>query len=163
MLHLPLFYTLTPKVSGDHLKSAIFASIMPFGQIEHLGIAVASLNEAVPRYEQLLGAKCYKFEAVESENVRTAFLMAGANKIELLEATSAESAIAKHIEKRGEGLHHVAYAVSDIVAEMERLHLAGFRLLNQTPKAGADNKLICFVHPKDAHGVLTELCQERPQ
>lgn len=135
---------------------------MPFGQIEHLGIAVANLDEAVLRYEKLLGAKCYKVEAVESEHVRTAFLMAGTNKIELLEATSAEGAIAKHLEKRGEGLHHVAYAVEDIVMEMARLRQLGFRLLNEVPKLGADNKLICFVHPKDAHGVLTELCQERP-
>lgn len=134
---------------------------MAFGNIEHLGIAVLSLDEAVPRYEALLGAKCYKYEAVASENVRTAFLMAGVNKVELLEATSAQSAIAKHIEKRGEGLHHVAYAVADIQAEMERLRSAGYRLLNEAPKPGADNKLICFVHPKDANGVLTELCQER--
>jgi len=134
---------------------------MAFGNIEHLGIAVMNLDEAVPRYEALMGAKCYKYEAVESEHVRTAFLMAGVNKIELLEATSAESAIAKHIEKRGEGLHHVAYAVVDIFSEMERLRGAGYRLLNDAPKHGADNKLICFVHPKYANGVLTELCQER--
>jgi methylmalonyl-CoA/ethylmalonyl-CoA epimerase len=134
---------------------------MAFGNIEHLGIAVRSLDEAVPRYEALMGAMCYKYEAVESENVRTAFLMAGVNKIELLEPTSAESAIAKHLEKRGEGLHHVAYSVTDIQAEMERLRSAGYRLLNDAPKHGADNKIICFVHPKDANGVLTELCQER--
>ena len=134
---------------------------MAFGNIEHLGIAVCSLEEAVPRYEDLLGVKCYRYEAVESEHVRTAFLMAGVNKIELLEASAPESAIARHIEKRGEGLHHVAYAVTDILAEMKRLREAGYRLLSDAPKQGADNKLICFVHPKDAHGVLTELCQEK--
>lgn len=128
--------------------------------IEHLGIAVKDLEQSIPVYEKLLNTKCYKREEVASENVITAFFKTGKNKIELLQATSAESAIAKHIEKRGEGIHHVAYAVNDIHAEMERLRADGFRILNEQPKKGADNKLICFVHPKDATGVLTELCQE---
>lgn len=128
--------------------------------IEHLGIAVRSLEASIPVYEKLLNTKCYKQEAVESENVITAFFKTGSNKIELLQATSNESAIAKFVEKRGEGIHHVAYSVKDIYAEMERLRSEGFRLLNEAPKRGADNKLICFVHPKDASGVLTELCQE---
>jgi methylmalonyl-CoA/ethylmalonyl-CoA epimerase len=129
--------------------------------IEHLGIAVRDLDEAIPRYEKLLGTHCYKREAVESEGVVTAFFQTGVNKVELLQATRPESPIARFIESRGEGLHHVAFAVDDIHAEMERLRREGFRLLNEAPKPGADNKLICFVHPKDAHGMLTELCQER--
>ncbi|MCF8275272.1 MAG: methylmalonyl-CoA epimerase [Flavobacteriales bacterium] len=128
--------------------------------IEHLGIAVESLERSIPIYEQLLNTKCYKQEAVESENVVTAFFQTGNNKIELLEATSPESAIAKFVAKRGEGIHHVAYAVNDIHQEMARLKAEGFRLLNEQPKRGADNKLICFVHPKDTSGVLMELCQE---
>jgi len=128
--------------------------------IEHLGIAVRSLEASIPVYEKLLNTKCYKQEAVESENVVTAFFKTSNNKIELLQATSDESAIAKFIEKRGEGMHHVAYSVKDIHSEMERLRNDGFRLLNEKPKRGADNKLICFVHPKDASGVLMELCQE---
>jgi methylmalonyl-CoA/ethylmalonyl-CoA epimerase len=129
--------------------------------IEHLGIAVSDLEEAIPRYAQLLGTECYKREAVESEGVVTAFFQTGINKVELLQATRDDSPIAKFVQSRGEGLHHVAFAVDDIRAEMERLRSEGFRLLNDAPKAGADNKLICFVHPKDAHGMLTELCQER--
>ena len=128
--------------------------------IEHLGIAVKSLEVSIPVYEKLLNTKCYKQESVESENVITAFFQTSNNKIELLQATSDESAIAKFIEKKGEGMHHVAYAVKDIYAEMERLRNDGFRLLNEKPKRGADNKLICFVHPKDTSGVLMELCQE---
>lgn len=128
--------------------------------IEHLGIAVKDLEQSIPVYEKLLNTKCYKREEVASEHVITAFFKTGNNKIELLQATSPESAIAKHVEKRGEGIHHVAYAVQDIHAEMERLRADGFRILNEQPKKGADNKLICFVHPKDASGVLTELCQE---
>ncbi|MFC2175719.1 methylmalonyl-CoA epimerase [Bacteroidota bacterium] len=128
--------------------------------IEHLGIAVRDLEQAIPVYEKLLNTKCYKKEAVASEGVITAFFQSSINKVELLQATSADSAIAKSIEKRGEGLHHVAYAVKDIRQEMNRLEKEGFRLLNKEPKAGADNKLICFVHPKDAAGVLIELCQD---
>ena len=128
--------------------------------IEHLGIAVKSLEVSIPVYEKLLNTKCYKQEVVESENVTTAFFQTSNNKVELLQATSDESTIAKFIQKKGEGMHHVAYAVKDIYAEMERLRNDGFRLLNEKPKRGADNKLICFVHPKDASGVLMELCQE---
>ncbi len=129
-------------------------------KIEHIGIAVKNLAEAEKTYTALLGVAPYKREAVESEHVTTLFFKVGETKIELLEATSPESAIAKFIEKKGEGIHHLAYAVSDIHAEMERLKEQGFVLLNQAPKKGADNKLICFVHPKSAGGVLTELCQE---
>lgn len=129
--------------------------------IEHLGIAVKDLSEAIPRYEKLLNTTCYKKEEVDSEHVITAFFRTAMNKVELLQATSEESAIAKFIAKRGEGLHHVAYSVQNIHQEMDRLRKEGFRLLNEQPKNGADNKLICFVHPKDASGVLLELCQER--
>ena len=128
--------------------------------IEHIGIAVRNLEESILVYERLLNTKCYKKETVESEHVITAFFQASNNKIELLQATSEESAIHSFVEKRGEGIHHIAYSVKDINAEMTRLRNAGFRLLNEAPKRGADNKLICFVHPKDTSGVLTELCQE---
>lgn len=129
--------------------------------VEHIGIAVASLKEAGERYERLLGQKAYKTEVVESEGVATAFYQVGETKIELLEATRADSPIAKFIEKKGEGIHHIAYAVDDIRAEMQRLQKEGFRLLNEEPKPGADNKWVCFLHPKDAGGVLVELCQDR--
>jgi len=129
--------------------------------IEHLGIAVKDLEVSIPVYERLLGTPCYKREAVESEGVITAFFQSSINKVELLQATSDDSPIAKFIASRGEGLHHVAFAVKDIHSEMARLRTEGFRLLNEEPKIGADNKLICFVHPKDAGGVLMELCQER--
>ena len=128
--------------------------------IEHLGIAVKDLELSIPVYERLLNTKCYKREEVASENVITAFFKSGNNKIELLQATSSESAIHSFVEKRGEGIHHIAYSVKDIHSEMKRLKSDGFRLLNVEPKRGADNKLICFIHPKDASGVLTELCQE---
>ncbi|MGE0635199.1 MAG: methylmalonyl-CoA epimerase [Bacteroidia bacterium] len=129
-------------------------------KIEHIGIAVKNLAEAEKTYTALLGVAPYKREAVESEHVTTSFFKVGETKIELLEATSPESAIAKFIEKKGEGIHHIAYAVDDIVSEMKRLKEEGFVLLNEAPKKGADNKLIGFVHPKSAGGVLTELCQE---
>lgn len=129
-------------------------------KIEHIGIAVANLKEAMSLYEKLLGASCYKTELLESENVDTAFFKTGANKIELLASTADDSAIAKFIAKKGEGIHHIAFEVDDIVAEMERLEKEGFVLLNREPKIGADNKLICFVHPKGTNGVLIELCQE---
>ena len=130
-------------------------------KLEHIGIAVRSLAEAIPRYEKLLGTPCYKTEEVASEQVRTAFFKQGESKIELLESMSPEGVIAQFIEKRGEGLHHIAFAVSDIHAEMEKKKSDGFQLLNTEPKAGADNKLVCFIHPKSAGGVLVELCQER--
>ena len=130
-------------------------------QIEHLGIAVKDNKASNALYTKLLGVPPYKEEVVESEGVRTSFFKAGPNKIELLEAMNPESPIAKFIEKRGEGIHHVAYAVEDITAEMDRLKSEGFRLLNDVPKAGADNKWVCFLHPKDAGGTLIELCQDR--
>ncbi len=129
-------------------------------KIEHIGIAVKNLSEASSVYERLLGVKSYKKEEVTSEHVLTEFFQIGESKIELLEATSNESAISKFIEKKGEGIHHIAFAVKDIKAEMERLKKEGFILLNETPKKGADNKLVCFVHPKSAHGILIELCQD---
>jgi len=129
-------------------------------KIEHIGIAVKDINSANDIYEKLLGGKHYKTEEVKSEGVNTSFFQVGPNKIELLEATKPDSPIAKFIEKRGEGIHHIAFAVEDIYAEMDRLKSEGFDLLNKTPKKGADNKLVCFVHPKSANGVLIELCQE---
>lgn len=129
-------------------------------KIEHIGIAVRSLKEAGALYETLLGCKSYKTEEVASEHVITEFFKVGESKIELLEASSEDSAIAGFIEKRGEGIHHIAFAVENIVEEMARLKAEGFKLLNEVPKKGADNKLVCFVHPKSAHGVLIELCQE---
>lgn len=129
-------------------------------KIEHLGIAVKDLNQASSIYEKLLGTASYKNEEVESEQVITAFFKVGESKIELLAALSDNSAIAKFIEKKGEGIHHVAFDVEDIYAEMKRLKEEGFVLLSEEPKKGADNKLICFVHPKSANGVLIELCQE---
>ncbi len=129
-------------------------------RIEHIGIAVKDLEASNSIYEKLLRKKHYKTEAVESEGVMTSFFKIGDSKIELLEATNADSAIAKFIEKRGEGLHHIAFEVADIKAEMKRLEAEGFILLNTEPKRGADNKLVCFLHPKSANGVLIELCQE---
>ena len=130
-------------------------------KIEHIGIAVKNLAEANKIYEALLGKPPYKSEKVESEGVETSFFECGESKIELLEATRSDSPIAKFIEKRGEGIHHIAFAVDDIEAEMQRLKNEGFILLNEVPKKGADNKLVAFLHPKSAKGVLVELCQER--
>ena len=129
-------------------------------KIEHLGIAVKNLEEANKTYEILLGKKPYKSEAVESEGVTTSFFETGESKIELLGATHENSPIAKFIAKRGEGIHHIAFAVENIEQEMERLQKEGFVLLNKKPKKGADNKWVAFLHPKSAHGVLVELCQE---
>lgn len=129
-------------------------------KIEHIGIAVKSLRDASPLYERLLGYKSYKTQEVDSEQVITEFFKVGESKIELLEASSDESAIHSFIQKRGEGVHHIAFAVDDIVKEMARLKSDGFQLLSDNPKIGADNKLVCFVHPKSSHGVLIELCQE---
>ena len=130
-------------------------------KVEHIGIAVKDLESGNELYARLLGEEHYKIEEVASEHVKTSFFQAGSTKIELLEATDPQSAIARFIEKRGEGIHHIAFEVKDIEAEMERLRRAGFQLLNEKPKEGADNKLVCFVHPKSANGVLVELCQER--
>jgi methylmalonyl-CoA/ethylmalonyl-CoA epimerase len=130
-------------------------------KVEHIGIAVKDLSISIPLFEQLLNTGCYKTEHVASENVQTAFFQTGDTKIELLQSTNADGVIAKYIEKKGEGMHHIAFDVEDIFAEMERLKSAGFTLLNEHPKEGADNKLICFLHPKGTNGVLIELCQER--
>jgi methylmalonyl-CoA/ethylmalonyl-CoA epimerase len=129
-------------------------------KIEHIGIAVKDLTTANETYRKLLGVSLYKVERVESENVNTSFFKVGENKIELLESSSAEGVIAKFIERKGEGIHHIAFAVEDIREEMKRLKAEGFILLNEEPKQGADNKLVCFVHPKNANGVLIELCEE---
>ncbi|WP_426329950.1 methylmalonyl-CoA epimerase [Pedobacter sp. R-06] len=129
-------------------------------KIEHIGIAVKDLNSSIAIYQKLLDTDCYKTEQVASEFVNTAFFKTGENKVELLQATAPDSAIAKFIEKKGEGIHHIAFLVDDILAEMERLHKEGFVLLSDSPKKGADNKMVCFVHPKDTNGVLIEICQE---
>lgn len=130
-------------------------------KVEHIGIAVASLSQSVPLFEKLLNSQCYKMETVESEAVATAFFRQGETKIELLESTSEGGVIKKFIDKKGEGIHHIAFEVKDIWAEMERLKSEGFLLLNEQPKTGADNKLVCFLHPKSTNSVLIELCQER--
>jgi|ERR1051326_6018974 methylmalonyl-CoA/ethylmalonyl-CoA epimerase len=128
-------------------------------KIEHIGIAVRDMNASNALFEKLFGQPPYKMEKVESEGVSTSFFMMGESKIELLEATVASSPIAKFIEKKGEGIHHIAFEVEDIKAEMQRLKMEGFVLLSEEPKRGADNKMICFVHPKGTNGVLIELCQ----
>ena len=128
-------------------------------KIEHVGIAVKDMEASVTLYQKLLNTAVYKTETVQTEQVKTAFLQSGPNKIELLEALSADSPIAKFLEKKGEGIHHIAFEVDDIVAEMTRLKNEGFVLLSDEPKPGADNKLVCFVHPKSAGGVLVELVQ----
>ena len=129
-------------------------------KIEHIGIAVKDLEVSNPLFAKLLGMPHYKMEEVASEGVKTSFFKSGPNKIELLEATNPESPIAKFLEKKGEGIHHVAFAVDDIVSELARLKQEGFQILNETPKKGADNKLVAFLHPKGTNGVLVELCQE---
>ena len=132
-------------------------------KIEHIGIAVKDLEVSNNLFEKLFGAPAYKSEVVESEGVTTSFFLNGPNKIELLAATNPESPIAKFIEKKGEGIHHIAFDVEDIVSEIARLQKEGFVVLNETPKKGADNKLVAFLHPKSTNGVLIELCQEIPQ
>ena len=126
---------------------------------EHIGIAVKELAISIPLFEKLLNSQCYKTELVDSEQVNTAFFRTGDTKIELLESVTEEGIIANFIDKKGEGIHHIAFEVPDIVAEMERLKNEGFILLNDVPKKGADNKLVCFLHPKNTNGVLIELCQ----
>jgi len=130
-------------------------------KIEHIGIAVNDLSVSVPLFEKLLNTLCYKTETVATENVHTAFFKQAGTKIELLESSTADGVIAKYIAKKGEGLHHIAFEVADIYAEMKRLKNEGFVLLNDAPKEGADNKLVCFLHPKETNGVLIELCMER--
>lgn len=129
--------------------------------LEHIGIAVKDLSESKALFEKLLNTKCYKEEEVPAEGVTTAFFSVGNTKVELLEATTEDSPITKFLEKRGEGIHHLAFEVDDIRAEMKRLSDAGFQLLTDEPTKGADNKLVCFLHPKSAGGVLVELCQEQ--
>ena len=128
-------------------------------KVEHIGIAVKELTTAIPLFEKLLNSECYKTEKVASENVNTAFFRSGDTKIELLESTIADGVITRFIEKKGEGVHHIAFEVNDIKTEMERLKKEGFLLLNDEPKKGADNKLVCFLHPKSTNSVLVELCQ----
>jgi methylmalonyl-CoA/ethylmalonyl-CoA epimerase len=130
-------------------------------KIEHIGIAVKELQTSIPLFEKLLNSPCYKTESVATEQVNTAFFKKGATKIELLESSTPDGVIARYIEKKGEGMHHIAFDVEDIEAEMERLKKEGFVLLNEQPKNGADNKLVCFLHPKGTNGVLVELCQEK--
>ncbi len=131
-------------------------------KIEHIGIAVKSAEASEKIFNALLNQEPYKREVVESESVQTVFYQNGPNKIELLEALSPDSAIAKFIEKKGEGIHHIAFAVDDIYAELKRLKEEGFQLIHETPKEGADNKLIAFLHPKNTNGVLIELCMDKP-
>lgn len=129
-------------------------------KIEHIGIAVKDIKESNKLFEKLLGTPHYKIEDVASEGVKTSFFKTGTNKIELLEATNQDSPIAKFINKKGEGVHHIAFEVDDIVAEIKRLQNEGFMVLNESPKKGADNKMVAFLHPKSTNGVLIELCQE---
>lgn len=131
-------------------------------KIEHVAIAVKSLAQSIPLYEKLLGTPCYKKEEVSSEKVNTAFFQTGESKIELLESTDDNGVISRFIEKKGEGIHHIAFAVDNIQDEITRLKNEGFEFINETPKAGADQKLICFLHPKHTNGVLIELCQDAP-
>lgn len=129
-------------------------------KIEHIGIAVKNLKDSNALFSKLFGKQHYKTEEVRSEGVNTSFFQFGNNKIELLEATNAESPIAKFIDKKGEGIHHIAFDVEDIVSEIKRLKKEGFKVLHETPKRGADNKWVAFLHPKSSNGVLIELCQE---
>jgi methylmalonyl-CoA/ethylmalonyl-CoA epimerase len=130
-------------------------------KLEHIGIAVKSLSQSIPLFEALLNTNCYKEEFVESEAVKTAFFAVDNQKIELLESTEPGGTIAKFIEKKGEGVHHIAFAVTDIAAEIRRLSKAGFVVLNEIPRTGADNKLVCFLHPKNTNGVLIELVMDK--
>lgn len=129
-------------------------------KIEHLGIAVHSLNKSIPLFEKLLGTECYKTEEILSEMVNTAFFKTGESKVELLEGTDENSVISRFIAKKGEGIHHIAFGVENIEEEINRLKLCGFEFINDVPKKGADNKLVCFMHPKTTNGILVELCQE---
>ena len=131
-------------------------------KLEHIGIAVKSLSFSIPLFESLLNTNCYKKEEVESEGVVTAFFSLGDHKIELLESTDPDGIIENYIKKRGEGIHHIAFTVNDIESEMKRLTEAGFVLLNDKPRPGADNKLVCFLHPAKTNSVLIELCMEKP-
>jgi methylmalonyl-CoA/ethylmalonyl-CoA epimerase len=157
------------QIYGKHCGGTKQISLPPFNfttkhfmlNVEHIGIAVNSLAESVPLFEKLLNAPCYKTETVDTEAVNTAFFQKGQTKIELLESSTEDGVIKKFIARKGEGVHHIAFEVQDILAEMERLKGEGFVLLQDTPKNGADNKLVCFLHPKSTNAVLIELCQER--
>ena len=132
--------------------------------IEHIGIAVRSLDVSIPLFKKLLNTPCYQIEVIESEKVRTAFFQKGESKVELLESLEEFGVISKFIEKKGEGVHHLAFEVKNIEEEIVRLKAEGFLFINDTPKKGADNKMICFLHPKNTNGILIELCQEiKPQ
>jgi methylmalonyl-CoA/ethylmalonyl-CoA epimerase len=148
------------SVNRNKLKALYLCTMQ---QVDHIGIAVKALNSAIPIFEKLLNTPCYKTELVEGEKVNTAFFATGQTKVELLESTDDTGVIARFIEKKGEGLHHIAFAVDDIEVEMARLKAEGFQLLSESPKPGADNKLVCFLHPKDTNGVLIEICQSREQ
>ena len=147
------------EITLDHCLINLIENVK-MRKIEHIGIAVKSIEESNILFEKLLNVAPYKMEEVASEGVLTSFFLSGPNKIELLQATRDDSPIAKFIDKKGEGIHHIAFDVEDIHAEMKRLQDEGFTLLNTEPKKGADNKLICFLHPKGTNGVLIELCQE---
>ena len=157
----------TKRLATLPLKEGIVIIILKNGyfylvkKIEHIGIAVKNLDSSINLFEKLLNTNCYKKEVVASEAVETAFFKTGENKIELVADQGSEGTINKFIEKRGEGIHHIAFDVADIEAEMKRLVGEGFVLLNEKPKDGADNKLVCFLHPKHTNGVLIELCQEK--
>jgi methylmalonyl-CoA/ethylmalonyl-CoA epimerase len=138
----------------------IFVQIPVMQKVEHIGIAVRNLAVSIPLFEKLLNCKCYKTETVTGEKVNTAFFQVGDLKIELLESTASDGVIAKYIDKKGEGIHHIAFEVADLPAEINRLSAEGFTVLNHTPRQGADNKLVTFLHPKEAGGVLVELCVE---
>lgn len=137
-----------------------FAQITVMRIVDHIGIAVKDLSVSIPLFEKLLNTPCYKTELVEGEQVQTAFFKKGDTKIELLESSTADGVISKFIEKKGEGIHHIAFDVEDIESEIRRLKEEGFVVLNEQPKRGADNKLVCFLHPKGTNGVLVELCQD---
>lgn len=144
------------------INISIYKNYIHVLHIEHIGIAVASLEASIPLFEQLLNVPCYKKEKVASEGVETAFFQTGNSKVELLEATHEQSPIAKFLAKKGAGIHHIAFEVENIEAEMKRLSALGFELLQEAPKRGADNKWVCFLHPKTTNGVLIELCQSIP-
>lgn len=150
------------KVFASKLAAMVvtFAQITVMRIVDHIGIAVKDLSVSIPLFEKLLNTPCYKTELVEGEQVQTAFFKKGDTKIELLESSTADGVISKFIEKKGEGIHHIAFDVEDIESEIRRLKEEGFVVLNEQPKRGADNKLVCFLHPKGTNGVLVELCQD---
>jgi methylmalonyl-CoA/ethylmalonyl-CoA epimerase len=143
--------------AADFIK---FYVLMDISHIEHLGIAVKSIEEQLPYYEQVLGVTCYNIEEVADQKVKTAFFKVGKTKIELLEPTSEDSTIAKFIEKRGEGIHHIAFAVPDVQSALNEVESKGVQLIDKAPRGGAEGLKIAFLHPKSTHGVLTELCME---